>query len=64
MNAKSLNQRPRGVTQCDIARATGMQQRTISRLESGLESPRLVNYIKYLAACGKALKVIKTRPRE
>jgi DNA-binding XRE family transcriptional regulator len=46
-----------GVTQQALARATGIDQAEISRIESELVDPQLQTYVKLLAGMGLGLRV-------
>ena len=46
-----------GMTQADIAKATGMKQAAVSRLENGETNPTLRTIKRIAAATGKTLEV-------
>ena len=57
------NHRPKGLTQQELARVTGLTQCQISQIENGKECT-LRNFVKYLEGCEKSLKVIKPYKKE
>jgi transcriptional regulator with XRE-family HTH domain len=58
--AKSLKaaRRRAGLSQRELARATGVAQPTIARLEQGIDNPRVETVQRLLAACGETLVVL------
>ena len=51
-----------GMTQQDLAQATGMPQPSIARIEAGSVVPRTATLIALLAATGQKLSVVPIDP--
>lgn len=48
-----------GMTQRDLARASGMAQPAIARIESGSVRPKVETFLRLLRACGHDLEVVR-----
>lgn len=48
-----------GLTQKEISRLSGLTQQMVSRMEQVDNSPTLSNFLKYIAALGLDIKLVK-----
>lgn len=48
-----------GLTQKEISRTSGLTQQMVSRMEQVDNSPTLLNFLKYIAALGLEIKLVK-----
>lgn len=50
-----------GLSQCDVARKSGLTQQMVSRIETAGNSPTLRNFIKYIDSLGLEIKLEKKK---